>query len=500
LDVKKSTQRVFLAVLGSLSLLTTYASAANLSDFDRMLSEYRSMDLLVPLVKNEKTPELINWLERRASEGHAIPQYALALRYSNEGNKAATYKWYAMARLTRLLDGTQCDPSKSVGIEVMVDVATSKIDEQAQKDLAPFSEAMEYALKQERAGAMKQPPYWICDPDNPRASEASLLPEAKRKDQRQRQLARLTQRFIEIEVDERLSRDLNPGHLPIRTLDGKYFEGKQSASFNKTMVWLDNERLLIAGYLEGATPNITGRPVYEWNVQSGQVTRVADEGVNLCRFDDFVSFYATKNDRIVWREGPIGNIRSSDLAHNAFIGRFKCRRMEKPPTENTSRVHTLEHGGRISYARGPLMPAEFEPSGQSAFLKLPFSPSQLSQYTTGIFSEYRKAYVYEYDYTERPLLLKLWTVQPDGQTETIDIPNGPWATLSSRYRPVNGGWLISTVTKGIYFWQGDRVVKLFNSNASFDDTEVSPNGCRAAVRVRESNGTPTKIIEFCKTS
>ena len=146
------------------------------------------------------------------------------------------------------------------------------------------------------------------------------------------------------------------------------------------------------------------------------------------------------------------------------------------------------------------MPAEFEPSGQSAFIKLPFTQRHLSQYRTGFFSEYRNAYVYEFDYAARPLLLKLWTVQPDGRVESIDVPNGPWATLSSRYRPVKGGWLISTVTKGIYFWQGDRVVKLFNGNVSIDDTEVSPDGCRAAVRVRESNGTPTKIIEFCKTT
>lgn len=123
----------------------------------------------------------LDWLKRRAAEGHVIAQYELSNQLKDQ-SRAEAIDWYAKARLGRILDASECkDGRRSEELGLLIDVGYQALQELADKNEGLYASAIDKALREEVGRTSRIPPYWICMPGNEKAAEASLLPIEERK-------------------------------------------------------------------------------------------------------------------------------------------------------------------------------------------------------------------------------------------------------------------------------------------------------------------------------
>lgn len=320
--------------------------------------------------------------------------------------------------------------------------------------------------------------------------------------------------------------------------------GKQVAQFSR-LYWLDNHRLLFQGpdgkYVERADGY--RRPIYRllvWDTESGQITQGRRVGGGLCYHNGFIRYWRWKISdgefptESEWFAGPFGQEKPIDRnATNPDKFNWEtCKPYsELPPRPKWTQelaVRWLGAGDGLLIL-GPAdpqkalrnWPIKYCPHGtESTCVETPLKRRESKGFNWVPFKKaYFVASVYFQVLPKHPhggynrlpwptgLPMPIWWLYPDGRTEEIKLPPGPW--LQTFVYPTRAG--IVTIGQGptrwehsLYLIRGNRGSALLHG--LFHTAAVSPDGCKVAVHhdgaplktnARNNRHVTLKVIELC---
>ena len=320
--------------------------------------------------------------------------------------------------------------------------------------------------------------------------------------------------------------------------------GSQVAQFTK-LYWLDNVRLLFQGP-DGQTIEGVGgyrKPVnrlFVWNTENGQITQGARIGGGLCYSNGFVRYWRSEISgrksltKSEWFAGPFGHEKpiSRDATNPDNFNWETCKPYsELPPRPEWTQglaVRWLGAGNGLLIL-GPAdsqkalrnWPIKYCPHGiESTCVETPLRrreskgfnwvPFKKAYFVSGVYFEVVPKHPHG-GYNRLPwptgLPMPVWWLYPDGRTEQITLPPGPW--LQTFVYPSRVGML--TIGQGptrwehsLYLIRGNRGKALLHGQ--FHTAAVSPNGCKIAVdhdsaplktNAHNNRHVTLKVIELC---
>lgn len=501
----------FCAALAMLLLAGTAAGQTDTRTLDDLLRRNASRALAEALRKVPDDDRISRWLAERATEGHVVPQYELALRQSTS-DAASAMKWFAVARLNHRLDERECADRRAAGsVESYLNVRFRFLEQLSDREELAFADGMDAALKEPIAERGKQPPWWICAEGNASPDEAKLLPEPQRAQRRKEQWDLLYASGLGRSMEARFNANLNPDGFRIWRLDEKYWKGRYSDS-SSTLPggWIDEDTLLFGGYSSEVEGRTVYYPIYLWNLASGNVREYMGPSANgLCYFKGYVSYQLERDGKWVRFEGDLGREKELEYVPREKWGEydyFQCRRIPKSESPHKVPFFALESGG---YFAGTDLTrkkrAEFRAEGSDKttafdlFEGIEEVPYRLLA-SGPRYSEFLNAsWIHVETGTVRTTMpQRAWVLFPDGRVTKHDFAPGPWASSGSVFfAPAKPGWVVGSAARGVYLLEGGTPRKLLAGRMKA--MRVSASGCRVAVMIWELKvGNPLWVIDVCK--
>ena len=270
------------------------------------------------------------------------------------------------------------------------------------------------------------------------------------------------------------------------------------------MFWIDNERLVFAAerFENGRRSNVDG--LYVWNDQDRTLTQLAEWGGGFCHSDGWVSYFVRRDGRLYYREGPFGKEQEIDLGPpqvgRAFT-RVDCRVVRAGALPGN--LVPLIGGGFLEDRRGAptaALPYRYYTQLGATPIELPMNPLH-SGPDLHRHSEYTRSHIFlssVFDRTTRTTAV--WQVFADGRTQTLNLTEGPWSDGPRVPLPTSKGWLVTSALNGVYLMRDGQFEQI--SVGQVRDTAVSPDGCRAALKMRIGRGSsaipmPIYVLNLC---
>lgn len=311
------------------------------------------------------------------------------------------------------------------------------------------------------------------------------------------------------------------------------------ASYNVAIYWLNDEEVLFGGPT-GETrrrPDGVDEPVNRvsvWNIRTNEVQRYGEVAAQLCYYDGYIVYWErdVQGKRLWVNFGKLGQETREErgtLKPGEYFDTHTCRHHSELPslpewTKGFSVRRLIpQHGFLINEYGFRNTPYNFCPARAERHqcVPLPIKRNETKGFTWYVF---KQAYFAVGDYFHpvpnhtaggynispwpKGLPMPVWWLHPDGRTEEIKLPAGPW--LEAFVFPTRNGMV--TLGKGpspflqtLYLIKDVKGISLLNG--IFHRQAVSPDGCRFAVtydpkeeRARERGFPPIKLIafEFCK--
>jgi hypothetical protein len=270
------------------------------------------------------------------------------------------------------------------------------------------------------------------------------------------------------------------------------------------MFWVDNERLIFrADVYEGWT-RVEGKRygLYLWDERARTVRQIEPVAGGLCAVDGIVSFVATRGNQLVYVEGPVNSLKEMSVSSREQIpDRVRCRAV--PRGTIRPKLLPLIGGGFLEDRRGAperALPYRYYATLNAAPLDLPMNPLYTGP-DLHRYSEYTRSHIFlssAFDRTTRSTAV--WQVFADGRTQTLALKEGPWSDGPRVPLPTTKGWLVAAALNGVYLMQGGHFERI--SAGQVRDTAVSPDGCRAALKMRLGGGSSAipmqvYIVDLC---
>lgn len=307
-------------------------------------------------------------------------------------------------------------------------------------------------------------------------------------------------------------------------------------SYPGDMYWLDNERVLFLG-------SETSKPIGQddqwlliWDTEKNSVTRYKQHVMNFC-FRNGIILY-----RVVARQPDSGkrtwtfyrgklNDEVTDQTPDRKEDKLNCRYISVWPKLTKGKTHAIlleGHGYLVLDETSPNVKFENYPvlyykAESEESIPLPFRRYQADRVE---FYPFKGAYLlapssYFIEETSTHLTpwppnvpLYTWWLFPDGKTEKVEIPLGPWTRGGLKFYPMREGvFLVNRHSRsdrdpgnaGGYLVQGTSVRRIISGMLT-DISAVSPDGCRVAFshtpspendRFDAKNKRTLKMIDVC---
>lgn len=118
------------------------------------------------------------------------------------------------------------------------------------------------------------------------------------------------------------------------------------------------------------------------------------------------------------------------------------------------------------------------------------------------YSEYTRSHIFKSTVFDRvSKSTPVMQVFTDGKTHVFAIPDGPWLRGVTVPLPTAKGWLLATVQNGAYLMRDGEFEQI--SAGQVLDIAVSPDGCRAALKMRRGGAgavppVPVHTVNLCR--
>lgn len=509
--------------------ISTSSLAQNISRLDVLLQSADTPELVRELRSAPRmSTELEAWLRTRAEEGHAVPQYELAMRIG-KSNLDETLKWSARARMARILDASECASSDyAVRLGWVLDQAYRELDGIARDGETKFAVAVNDALAWDASRRSWPDPRWIC-------GERGTIPDSNkpialsRQADRKRARESLEVRAREMSERQRLREQLDRGET---------FEVRETPLIGYPLKWLDDQRLYIlvethGGAAEAEKLLVPNSRNVIWNVDTNSVEAARTIESGFCYYRGFVGYLGFSDGRRSFFEGPWGEAkevmqrlisiggralpddqqlyvepsgRTWPASTYFYFNPFSCRLtrgqyitskgLKWPLGDGDGYITVEQDGNKLTYY------PEGDREGSPVALPLRFSDIQ-----NGVYSQALSAYFFPRELFSRSSTspLEVWILDRAGQLRMEIVPAGPWFSASK-------GILASRV--GIVLWShnrsgtGDGFAGVYlNRNGKMlrvlqgfpHRTEISPDGCRIAATLgRPGRVKQLRVVDVCK--
>jgi hypothetical protein len=270
------------------------------------------------------------------------------------------------------------------------------------------------------------------------------------------------------------------------------------------MFWIDNERVVFAAerFENGKRSNVEG--IYLWNDRTQRLEQIAERGGGFCHSEGWVSYFVRRDGRVYYREGEFGKEQETDLGEPQVGRRFPRVRCRAVPVGTVpDKFVPLIGGGFLEDRRGApdrALPYRYYKQLDAAPVELPMNPVYTGP-DLHRYSEYTRSHIFlssVFDRTTRSTAV--WQVFADGRTQTLALEEGPWSDGPRMPLPTTKGWLVAAALNGVYLMQGGQFERI--SAGQVRDTAVSPDGCRAALKMRLGGGSsaipmPVYVVNLC---
>jgi hypothetical protein len=323
-------------------------------------------------------------------------------------------------------------------------------------------------------------------------------------------------------------------------------------SHDQRVYWLDNRRVIFYGY-EGQKPKTVDEQklikhgIFIWDTQTNTVVKHADAKDAFCYGDGYIFYYLeTRNDdpehapygTAHWKEGLIGeekkysSVRETKPSdYQTIRNQFTCRQQDRPAEmQNRVWIPLREGDGYLDLGTiGPHnndVPNAVLTTASNKPIPLPFSRNDIG--TTSIrYYAFKNGYFLWQHVFGQPVVegvvqqdrreiwmqtgcLTGWWVLPNGESENICIPSGPWTLGAVAVIPAREGLFIISKQKGksgAYLSRADTALKLIEGYV--DGAALSPDGCLMAfshavdleaMRVGSAGQRTLKLLNLCTKS
>ena len=297
------------------------------------------------------------------------------------------------------------------------------------------------------------------------------------------------------------------------------------------LYWLDNDRVLFRGYSReqlGAMKSGTfkrferklSRTLYIAHVQSGAVKQYAVVDADQLCFSHDAILYSKNGSK--WH-GTLGAEKEQqNFGPRAFesLSNTRCSYLPAfsgpPDAKDPARVFYLQarHGN-----------VEIRPTGQ-LFLWRPaakegvhlsgitIADSQNLSNGEARYSEFKGAYLLYTPGVSGSVSNKGWWLFPDGKTQRVSIPEGPWNKFSRTnafFIPIRDGLLVQMLrpTDSTYLYLLPSTPNGYAAPTGTYDKpvwrlDVSPNGCKVAIQTKDGSmpsgsALAIEVLDLCGT-
>lgn len=272
------------------------------------------------------------------------------------------------------------------------------------------------------------------------------------------------------------------------------------------MYWIDNDRLVFrADVYERGAGRIENRSngLYLWDERTGTLRQLEQIASDVCYSTGVLSYVARRGEQRLYIEGPVDRPQARELASGVPAPRrIRCREVSKESYPYPRGQVPLIGGGvyELRVAPNGAQSLWFHPDNSSEPIRLPINA--LHTGTDRLrYSEFTKSYVLLSSVFDREKgILPFWELALDGSVRRIELPRGPWANGVRVPLPTARGWLLATGRNGVYLMNGSEIVQI--SLGHVMDIAVSPNGCRAALKMDFEGGVrvrpvPVYTVNLC---
>lgn len=270
------------------------------------------------------------------------------------------------------------------------------------------------------------------------------------------------------------------------------------------MYWVDNDRLLFQADVfpvgvkipqEGgslAPPQRYG--LYLWDDRKRTLRQIEETASRICYTDGVLSYFTRRGDQRLYLEGALGAMKETPLASDAKPPpRVRCRAV--PPESIPPGIRSLPGGGFIEDRRlapGGALPYRYYPQADAVPIELPMNPL-FTGTAMHRYSEYARSHVFKSSVFDRKSeTTSVLQVSLDGAIRTFAIPRGPWLSGVNIPLPTARGWLLATALNGVYLMRDTEIEKV--SPGQVLDIAVSPDGCRAALKMHFGTGNAVRPV------
>lgn len=327
--------------------------------------------------------------------------------------------------------------------------------------------------------------------------------------------------------------------------DFKIRDSGLHAAHDLPIYWINDEEVLFAGPTgetrrrsDGA--DVPVNRVSVWNTRTNSVRRYAEITNGLCFHEGYVVFWqrdlAAKRSWVNFGKlGEESRVERNTQNSGEFYDGHTCRHHAELPTrpewtkELGWRRLLPEHGFLITEQGFKNSPYSFCPVGskeraeclpleinQREVLGFTWYPFKTAYFAVGRFFRSVPQHP-DGGFGESPwpaaVAMPVWWLYPDGRTELLKLPPGPWLNFfvfPTRVGMVTIGRRPSQFGHSLYLVKGEKGIPildgLFRAGMSYGNL-VSPNGCRMAVnhdpKPLETNAknfkhVTLKVIDLCE--
>jgi hypothetical protein len=503
-----------LPLLSAYIFITPVVWGQETARFDALLEAAKTDELSAEFRSGRiQGQEPLGWLRRRAEQGHAIAQYELASRLG-KGSLEKALKWYARARMSRVLDGAECARSNhSAALGWALDLDYQRLETLARENESKFSLAIEEALKWEASRNSRPTAKWICGESTPPSAEGDVLAPSQRQAERREALEQLAARAKDIDAQQRLM---------AQPINSDRFGILNAPFIGSPIRWLNNEQLYVRLADIDVQPfaarsKRSPAQYLIWNIRTGEVEEANNfPRGKFCYYSGYLSYTRSEEEYVLFIEGPVGEQREIGRrrvreGHKALplpeegIRRpnpFNCRwdgpgwlgkALKYPLLEEHGHILVNRYGSELTYVRA---------NGGDPVV-LPFNYSDIQ---SAVYSPALNAYVVPRNINGGAGALTLWLLKPDGTMSSTVFPAGPWFGASRGFHVSRAGIVIWSHRRagrgdggfaGIYLSRNNEVARLMSGFVNGSD--VSPDGCKIAAGLgHENRRSELKVVNVCK--
>ncbi len=282
---------------------------------------------------------------------------------------------------------------------------------------------------------------------------------------------------------------------------------------DERMYWIDDDRLLFQADVypvgvkipqkDGSLVPPTRYGLYLWDDRKGTLRQIEERAFQICYTDGVLSYFTRRGDQRLYLEGPFGAMKETPLALDAKAPpRVRCRAV--PAGTIPPNTYALLGGGFLEDRRlapGGALPLLYYPKAGAEPIELPINPL-----FTGIslhrYSEYTRSHIFKSSVFDRASrTTAVLQILPDGTIHKLALTDGPWSRGVRVPLPTARGWLLATPLDGVYLMRDAEIEKV--SPGQVLDIAVSPDGCRAALKMHFGTGNairpvPVYTVNVCK--